>query len=103
MDEQSPSGEGAQVEGSRSVLRWCVAPRQQFVDAGDFVIGDPAEDVGEPSLWVDIVQLGGFDQRIGDRGRLAATLGTDKEVVLAPDGNGLHGALGRIMSISRKP
>ncbi len=34
----------------------------------DFVIGDAAEDIGQPSLGIDAVQLGGLDQRIGDGG-----------------------------------
>jgi hypothetical protein len=51
------------------------------------VIGDATEDVGEPGLWVDGVQLRCFDQGIGGRGRLAAALGADEKVVLAADGN----------------
>jgi hypothetical protein len=32
------------------------------------MIGQPSEDVGEPSLWVDAVELAGLDQGV-DRGR----------------------------------
>jgi hypothetical protein len=30
--------------------------------------GDPAEDTGEPGLRIDTVQLGAFDQGVGDVG-----------------------------------
>ncbi len=48
----------------RSVLS--VTPRHQFVDPIDLVIGDAAENVGEPCLRINAVQLHGLDQRIGD-------------------------------------
>jgi hypothetical protein len=43
-----------------------------LVDLVDLVVGDAAEGVGEPGLWVDAVELGGFDQGAGDGGRVAA-------------------------------
>jgi len=30
------------------------------------VIVDATEDIGQPCLWINAIQLGGFDQRIGD-------------------------------------
>ena len=59
--------------------RRSVTPRQQLVDPGDLVVGDAAEYVGEPGLRIDAVQLGAFDQGVGDRRRLAAALGADEE------------------------
>jgi len=47
-------------------------PGQELVEPRDLVIGDAAENIGEPSLRIDAVQLGGLDQRIGD-GRGFAT------------------------------
>lgn len=41
-------------------------PGQQFIDAGDLVIGDAAQNICEPALWIDAIQLGCFDQRVGD-------------------------------------
>ena len=61
---QSASGKGGPL--LRSILS--VTPRHQFVQPSDFVIGDAAEDIGQPSLGIDAVQLGGLDQRIGDGG-----------------------------------
>jgi len=31
------------------------------------VIGDAAKHVGQPGLRIDAIQLGGFDQGVGDR------------------------------------
>jgi len=36
------------------------------------VLGDTAEHVGQPGLLIDTVELGGFDQSVGDGGRFAA-------------------------------
>ncbi len=45
-----------------------VTPGEQLVDAVDLVVGDAGERVGEPGLRIDAVELGGFDQCIGDGG-----------------------------------
>ena len=41
---------------------------EQLVDTVEFVIGDAGERVGQPNLRIDAIQLGGFDQRIGNGG-----------------------------------
>ena len=38
-----------------------------------------AEHIGEPSLGIDAVQLGGLDQGVGDGRRSAAARGADEE------------------------
>jgi len=43
-------------------------PRKQFVDLVDLVVRDAVENVGEPCLRINAVQLGGFDQGEGDGG-----------------------------------
>jgi hypothetical protein len=43
------------------------------------VIGNPGEHIGEPSLRIDIIELGSLDQRVHDRGAFAATLGAGEE------------------------
>jgi hypothetical protein len=45
---------------------------QEFVDPINFVIGNAAQHVCQPSLRIDGVELGGFDQGIGDGCRLTA-------------------------------
>ena len=43
-------------------------PREQFVQARDRHVRDAGDDVSEPCLGVDVVELGGADQGV-DRGR----------------------------------
>ena len=57
-----------------------VTPRQQLFQARDLVIGDTGEDVGEPGLRVDAVELGGLDQAVEDGGDLVRRLGLDRVV-----------------------
>jgi hypothetical protein len=49
-------------------------PGEEFVDALHRVIGQPGQHVGEPSLRVDAVELGGLDQGVDRRRPLAATI-----------------------------
>jgi len=44
------------------------------------VVGNAGENVGEPGLRIDAIELGRFDQRIGDGGRLSAAQGTHEEI-----------------------
>jgi len=57
------------------------------VEALDRVIGDAAQDVGEPGLGIDAVEFGGTDQRVDRRGALAATVGAGEQPGFAPEGN----------------
>ena len=49
--------------GANSSQVRLVTPRQQFIDAVDLVLRNPAEDNCEPSQWINAIELGGFDQR----------------------------------------
>ena len=51
---------------SGNVLRAPV-PGQELVDALGRMIWQPGEHVGEPGLWVYIVELRGRDQRVDER------------------------------------
>jgi hypothetical protein len=44
-----------------------ISPKQQLVDLINFVIGDVSQDIGEPRLRINAVELSRFDQRVGDR------------------------------------
>ena len=46
------------------------------MDAPGRVIGQAGEQVGEPSLRIDVVELGGGDQRIDGGGAPAAFIGS---------------------------
>ena len=47
-------------------------PGQKLVQLRDLVIGNAAENICQPCLWINAIQLGGFDQRICDGGRSSA-------------------------------
>ena len=72
-------------------------PGKQVIDFGDLVVWDAGEGVGEPGVGIDGVELGRFDQGVGDGGRLAACFGSDEEVVLPPQGDSTHAAFGRVV------
>ena len=48
-------------------------PWQDLMDAGDLMVSDVSKDPREPCLGIDLVELGGFDDSIGDGHSLAAT------------------------------
>jgi hypothetical protein len=66
--EPSPSS------GSGLMLGFFPMPGQQLVKLGGQVIIDPTEHVGQPSLGIDVVHLGGDDQAVHERRPLAAAI-----------------------------
>jgi hypothetical protein len=51
------------------------------------VIVDPAQDVGEPSLRIEVVEFRRADQGVHRRGALATAIGADEQPSLAPEGD----------------
>ena len=49
-------------------------PGEQLAEAALRRVGDVSKDVGEPSLRVDIVELGGADEAVDNGGSLGATV-----------------------------
>jgi hypothetical protein len=43
------------------------------------MLGEPRQDIGQPSLRVDIVQFGGDDQAVHRCGALSAAVGTREQ------------------------
>ncbi len=43
------------------------------METRDLMVGNAAENIGQSCLRVDAIQLGGFDQRIGDGGGSSAS------------------------------
>ena len=70
----------AQLPWRRLCCGRSVTQGEQLVDPSDLVAGNSVEDVGQPSLRVDAVQLGTLDQGVGDGRRPAAALGADEEI-----------------------
>jgi hypothetical protein len=54
-------------------------PGQELIEVVDIVIIDAQQHVGKPSLGIDVVELGGMDQRQHDRGAPAATIGSGEQ------------------------
>jgi len=73
------------------------SPWHEFIDAVDLVNGDTGERVSESGLGIDTVELGGFDEGVGDRRRLSAALGALKEVVLPADRHTAYGSIGGVV------
>ena len=48
-------------------------PGQQLVETSDRMVGDAGDEIGQPGLRIDIVELGGHDQAEG--GALTASVG----------------------------
>ncbi len=61
------------------------------------MVDNAAEDVCQPSLRIDGVELGGLDQGIGDSCRLTATLGPHEEIIFSAESHTAHGSLRRIV------
>ncbi len=55
------------------------------MQAGDRKIGDAGEHIGEPRLWVDVVETAGRDNREHDGGTIGPTLGTGEGPVSTPE------------------
>jgi hypothetical protein len=55
------------------------------------------QGVGEPGVGIDGVELGGFDQGVGDGGGFAACLGAHEEVVPASEGDAAHAEFGGVV------
>jgi hypothetical protein len=87
---------------SGGVLRTPI-PGQEFVNAPGRVIGQASEHVGEPGLRVDIVELGGGDQRVDRSSAPAAFVGAGEGSVLSPQGNGPQLAFGGVVRHAKTP
>ena len=72
-------------------------PRQQVVDPLRGVILQTRQDIGEPSLWVDVVELGGLDQRVDCGGALAAYIGACEGPVVTAECDSTERTLGAIV------
>jgi len=78
-------------------------PRQQFIQPVDLVIVDAVEDVSEIGLRVEVVQLGGLDDRHGARKGFRAGVRPGKQLILSSDSNRAQGALGRVIIDGHTP
>ena len=66
-------------------------PRRQFADALCRVIREPRENLGEPGLWVDVVEATGLDKRVDRRCATPSFIGSREGPVAAPHGDVAQG------------
>ncbi len=88
------TGSGGGVHAAEAIP----VPWQQCRQIGDLVIGDACEHVGEPSLRINIVELGRLNQCQHDRGALAAAIGAGEEPRLSPQRNSSERAFGGVVA-----
>ena len=62
-------------------------PRQEFVNALGRVIREAGQHVSEPSMWIDVVELGGGDQGVDGRGAPAALIGAGEGPISSSHGD----------------
>ena len=74
-----------------------ITPGRELVDTCDLVVGDLAQDPREPSLRINFIELGGFDEGVGDSHGFAAALRTREHPIFAANGHRLHGSLGGVV------
>ena len=73
------------------------------MDALGGMIRQPGQHVGEPGLRIDVVELGGCDQRIDGRRPSAAFVGASKGPILSPHGDGAQLALRGVIRHAEAP
>jgi len=80
-----------------SICSWGLVPRQELWQAWLGQPGQASNDVSEPSLGIDVVHLGGDDQRVHEAGAVAASLGAGQEPCPAAQGDAAQRPLGGIV------
>ena len=78
-------------------------PGEKLVQTVHRMVGDAGQHVGEPGLWIDVVQLRGHDQRRDDGGPLGAPVRPGEQPRLASEGEASERALGRIVARAVRP
>lgn len=63
---------------------------------------DPIQNIGQPSLWVHIVELGRLQQRVDGGGAFTAAVGTREKPVLPAHGDSAQGVLRKVV-VDLKP
>lgn len=63
------------------------------MEAGDGEIGDAGEHIGEPFLWVQVVEATSRDEGEHESGTIGPALGTGEGSIAAPEGNTSQRAL----------
>ena len=78
-------------------------PGKQLVETTDRMVGDAGEDVGQPGLRVDVVQLGRDDEALEDGSALAVAVGAGEQPCLSAERDATQGSLGGIVAEAMRP
>ena len=73
------SGVDSRLRGQGLLPFGLPVPGEEFMQTGLRQVGDAVEDVGEPGLRVDVVELRGADESVHHRHPLAAAIGAGEE------------------------
>ena len=73
-------------------------PGHQFIELLDGMAGDTGEDVGQPGLGIDVVELGGDDEAVHEGGTVAATIGAGEQPGFPAKGDATQGSFGGIVA-----
>src|SRR5918994_1479834 len=101
-------GRGGEWSGCWELLKLVPAPGEEVLEPPCGMIGQAGEDVGEPGLRVDAVQLRGFDQRVYGGRAFATAIRAGEGPVVATDRDPAQGSLGGVVgdadpAISQEP
>ena len=103
----STAGFGAQggwaVSGGEADGGGGPVPGQEPIEIPDTMIVDAGEDIGEPSLRIDVVEARGLDQGVDHGGAVAAAVGACEQPCLAAERNAAQGPLGGIVGEADTP
>src|SRR3954462_14154130 len=72
-------------------------PGQELVQAQGRVVGQPPQDVGQPGVWVNVIEFGRLDQSVDRRCTPPTRVRAGEGPVPPSDGNAPDRSLGRIV------
>jgi hypothetical protein len=61
-----------------------VIPGQQFVDTGDWMIGDACDDLAPERFGIVAIEFGGAQQAVHCRRAVAACITAGEQIIFAP-------------------
>ena len=55
-------------------------PGQQLTGSINLMVGDAAENIGQPSLWIDVIEFGRLNERVGNGSGSAAVVRAHEQI-----------------------
>src|SRR5215470_13220854 len=83
--------------GSGSGFAQLPVPGEKLVQLGDRMIGDAAQDVGKPGLWIDAVEFCRSNEGVDCGSALTSPVGAGEQPCAAPESDAAQSALGGIV------